>query len=414
MPGDFTKDFELVRMDLTNAKGETLGLRFVHLEISVYECLWNNNITCDVLMNDANNLLMNFPIFGYETLDLAFKTPDKGLFEKKFRLHRITDRTLMKEREMGYILHFVTPEAVSNLKTKVSKSYKGKLISDIVSDIHYNWLGGGEAEIEPTKFEHHIIVPRLYPVHAINWLSTRASPEGYEGANYLYYQDKDMYRFVSLESRLEREPVASYLFQVANVRKDSSSGHKTRDLETDNIAVETYTFDNHSDILENIRAGMYGNELVVHSQQRKLWEHYSYDYATEFDKHKHLYPGNLLQSKVLSDTGNQESKMRLMPDGRPGEFPFRAEQWLPARLSQLQQLQNIKLTVTVPGDSDRTVGQVVEFNLPSPEPPVDNKQINDKYYMGKYLVSSVRHKLDLHKYTTTMELVKDSVFEALP
>jgi hypothetical protein len=99
---------------------------------------------------------------------------------------RITDRALVRERELAYILHFVTPETITNLKTRVSKSYKGMIISDIVDDLHNNWLSGGPIDIEPTKFQHHIIIPNISPIQAINWLCTHANSAGYKGSNYLY------------------------------------------------------------------------------------------------------------------------------------------------------------------------------------------------------------------------------------
>jgi hypothetical protein len=80
----------------------------------------------------------------------------------------------------------------------------------------------------------------------------------------------------------------------------------------------------------------------------------------------------------------------------------------------LQQLQNIQVTVTIPGDSDRTVGQVVELRIPSPEPPINNEQVNDKYYNGYFLVKALRHKIDTDKYVTIMDLIKDSTAVQYP
>lgn len=411
---DFSKDFELVTLDLTTASGTKYNLRFILVELNVYEEIWNSNITCDIVINDSNNLLMNMPIFGYETLLLEFRTPDKALWSKTLRLVRITDRKLLRERELGYILHFVTPEAVTNLKTRVSKSYKGKVISDIVADLHTNFLAGGPIEIEPTRFQQHIIIPMIYPVHAINWLATHANSTGYEGSNYLYYEDKDKFRFVSMESRLEKSSVKTYSYQVANVRKNEV-GHKSQDIESNIVAAEAYTFDHHSDLLDNMKNGMYGNELLTHSHSRKVWRRYTFDYPTSFDQYKHLYPNNYLESTVKQDLNKKDSKLKYHSTGHDQDgYDFFPEKWIPCRISQLQQLNNIKLTITVPGDSDRTVGQVVTFSLPSPEPPVNNRQVDDKFYSGKYLIQSIRHVIDNEKYRTVLELVKDSVFEAYP
>ena len=410
---DFTKDFDLVTLDLTLSTGEVWNLRFKMLEISVYEDIFNNNITADVVINDAENMLMNFPIFGYEELKLEFRTPDKGLWSKKLRLIKITDRELVRERELAYTLHFVTPEAVLNLKKRISKSYKGKLISQMVDDIHPQ-IGGGPVETEATKIQHHFVIPNLHPMHAINWLATHANPAAYKGASYLYYENKDTFKFVSSEKLLSDAVKKTYLYQVANVRRDDL-GHKPQDLETNIIAAEAYTFDNHMDIIENMRRGMYGNELLTHSDARKIWRRYEFDYPGSFDDYKHLYPGNYLESKAKQDTNKKESKLKLHSTGHDqNNYPFLPELWIPCRISQLHQLHQIRLTITLPGDSERTCGDVVEFNLPSPEPPINNEQVDDKFYRGKYLVQSVRHIIDQDKYRTVLGLVKDSVFTAFP
>jgi hypothetical protein len=99
-----------------------------------------------------------------------------------------------------------------------------------------------------------------------------------------------------------------------------------------------------------------------------------------------------------------------------GVAPFvnQVDRWLLDRVSQLQQLQNIKLSVSVPGNSNLKVGDVVKFEMPSPEPPQNNQQMVDKHYRGKFLISGIRHKVDQKQYVTVLELVKDSVFEAYP
>src|SRR5271165_4098650 len=106
-PASYTGDFELVNLILTTVDGQDYNLRFVMNEINVYEDIWSNRITCDLLVNDATNMIQNLPIFGFETLLLEFRTPNKGLFSKTFRLVRITNRQLIRDRYLGYVMHFV-------------------------------------------------------------------------------------------------------------------------------------------------------------------------------------------------------------------------------------------------------------------------------------------------------------------
>jgi hypothetical protein len=414
--GGYPGDFNILTMDLTDTTGLTQSLKYVFLEMNWYEDIWNNQIQCNILINDGKNMLNNFPrpqmdngIFGYETLNLSFQTPNSGTISQTFRLIGITDRKYLRDREIGYILHFVTPEAVQNLTTRVSKSYKGFLISDMVSDIHTNLLGGGPINIETTQTQYHFVIPNIFPCHAINWLASRANSAQWAGADYLYFQDQAQFNFISMETVLQSPSAGTYLYQIANVDSEYHT------LSSDQVAASTYNFDHFSNILENIQSGMYGNELIVHSQIRKRWDPFTFDYPSSFTTYQHLYPNNPLYSTggAGGAVNSASSKLKLAGDGPP-DFLFNPSAWIPCRMSQLQQLQNVKLSVTVPGDSTRTVGQVVTFNIPSPEPLQNNQLIMDKYYQGTFVVTSVRHKIDPDKYVTTMELVKDSTFTPYP
>lgn len=412
--GTYVGDFKLLTLNITTAIGTVYNIRFVQLEINTYESIYNSNITCDITINDAKDMPLNLPLFGFEDLLLEFQSPGQKIWSKVFRLVKITNRALIKERETGYILHFVTPEAINNLKSRVSKSYKGMLISDMVSDLHYNWMDGGPANIETTKYQHHIIIPDLHPCLAINFLATRANSAGYNGSNYLYYQDKNFFQFVTMESRLGLPAAKTYIFQVGNVRLDQV-GYKPVDFATDVLAAQSYMFDDHSDILENLSTGMYGNELLTHSDGRKIWRRYTFDYPSSFDSYVHLYQQNKLYSNARPDLATPNSKLKLSSTGHDLDmYPFLPQAWIPVRISQLQQLNNIRVHITIPGDSERTAGEVVEFILPSAEPPINDKQIIDTYYKGRFLVASVRHKIDVDKYYTILELVKDSTFKPYP
>jgi hypothetical protein len=216
-----------------------------------------------------------------------------------------------------------------------------------------------------------------------------------------------------MESRLMKPEVKTYLYHVADIRKDQP-GYKSQTLHTDDESLDSYSFDHFSDILDNMQSGMYGNRLITHSQTRKIWREYDFDYPGSFDQYQHLYPGNKLYG-FTADLADPANKLKVYPVGYDKDnLPFHVDEWLPIRISQLQQLQNIKITMSLPGDSDRTVGQVVILQLPSPEPPVNMTQKMDLYYQGRFLIQSIRHKIVSTDYTTTMTLVKDSVFQAYP
>ena len=80
----------------------------------------------------------------------------------------------------------------------------------------------------------------------------------------------------------------------------------------------------------------------------------------------------------------------------------------------MQQIQNLHLFVTVPGDSRRRAGDIVNVSLPSPEPLIQDQLVMDPYFSDNYLVTAVRHIINKKQYLTVLDLVKDSVFQAYP
>ena len=81
----------------------------------------------------------------------------------------------------------------------------------------------------------------------------------------------------------------------------------------------------------------------------------------------------------------------------------------------MQQIDNIKLNITISGDTTRKVGDVLNLELPSIEPVLGDGTIPmDKLYNGRYLVTGLRHKIDSSSHVMVMEVVKDSYFSSLP
>jgi len=411
---DFPQDFNLLKCELTSSSGQTVDLRHQLMELSVWEDLENATVSGTVMLNDSNNQIMNLPIICFEQFTISFQTPDEDVWEETFEIYKIDDRNMIKERSQIYVLHLVAKEQIDNLKVRVSKSYKGALISDIVTDIHNKWLKGGTINVEPTQFMHHVIIPDLHPIQAINWLASRANAIGHKGAGYIYYEDRDGFNFVTSESLVEQPTSDTYVIQPANIRKqDTESSYKPRDLNTDMKAVQKWNVIDHVDVLKNMQAGMYGNELITHDLTQKKWERTKFDYADSFSKYKHLYP-NMLYSTVRPDERNASAARKKFHSVGQDPFPFQTSNWLPIRISQLEQLHNLVVQITVPGDTTKKVGMVVDLMLPSAEAPIDGQQVYDKFYKGRYLISTVRHSINSDQFTSVMTLVKDSVFTAYP
>ena len=119
---------------------------------------------------------------------------------------------------------------------------------------------------------------------------------------------------------------------------------------------------------------------------------------THIDKDGRLKTGQEMNSKTVY--GGTASR-------NPAIFEKHIEDWMRQKVSQRQQVDNIKLAFSAPGDSAREVGDMIWFNFLSNRPtPTDD---GHKYLNGKYLITGLRHQIKSNlEYTIHVEAMKDS------
>ena len=417
------KDYHITEITITTLTGQEVDLQDLVMELNIHEDIFNNTIYGDVVIADAKNRVSNLPITGFETLVVDFETPNKANYRKTFRIYGVTDKGLGREKAMLYIIRFTSQEQLTNSMVKVQKSYIGKQIHDIVNDIHVNFLkSSSDIILEATKFMHSFVIPNWSPFRTINWLAVRANSSFYNGANYLFFENKFGFNFQSAETLIKNN-ISGYNFVDQPLNISSDGPHKDRDYSTDSVTMDSFKFLHHIQVLENIDRGMYGNSLLTFDPIQKDWSTTTYSYKDEWDNMIHME-----NNKVSGDSGTKNtfllpntnsedfstSVTKFYPMNGRADYPNKVEEWLPKRLGRMQELQNVRVHLTVPGNSELTVGQSAKMTLYSPEPPNVNDQPVDPYYSGTYLITSVRHSIASKKYVTILELVKDSLFSALP
>ena len=104
-------------------------------------------------------------------------------------------------------------------------------------------------------------------------------------------------------------------------------------------------------------------------------------------------------------------QVKILSKDMGGEtnYDFQSERWLLPNNSKNRQLKNIVLSIRVPGNHTRTVGDIVNIDLPS------SHFANEKhrYYSGNYLITELSHKIVGDSYYMDMKLIKDNLSEKL-
>ena len=340
-----------------------------------------------------------------------------------------------------------------------------------------------DINIEHTRFKHSFCIPAMSPYQAINMIGKKAismppeptarnqNPVDRQGATFLFYETMDSFEFASLEKLLTSDVQQTLVYAPKATAKDHQET-----LEASMNAVEMFEIVKTFDVLENLDEGMYSSKLVTYDMIKQSFKEIEYNYIPKTpesiskpqtamdrttgrtdvvpagaenkqekldaeleDLSTHLAPGKLCseQNDLLY---NPRQKLYLKPTrfnhnsdyttndkiaGGPTErgiLPDNLEISFLQRKSQLQQMQNIKLGIRIKGNSERHVGQMVEFKLPSEA--AENFQGAQRvdqhlFYSGKFIITQARHVFvnvsgEGGTYSTHLELSKDSLNVSVP
>jgi hypothetical protein len=420
------KDYSLVNLTLLTSVS-TFDLKNTMVEISYNEDIFSNFVSGYVAIIEASGFIETLAMNGTEYLRLTFSKygDNTNQVDRIFRVYKVGNRklegTVYKE---SYQLFFCSEELMLSEQYKISKRYKNSLISDNVQDILTNYLNvpsNKNGTIETTYGQYDFMIPLLKPFDAINFMTNYARPNpSNPGADMLFYEDKSGFNFRSLQTLMKQSPYYTYTYKPKNI--DST------DLNTNVYNVLTYEILDSFDTLNGITSGTFANQLISVNpltRQRKVT---NFDYGVYQQNAKNLNPYPIIDNSInrkgdgLNQTpqamlklifSNYDSKSSSYIAGVPGAagHDIYAETYIPYRTAQLGLANYTRIRLSVPGDANLTIGRILTFNLMTRRP---NSTDLDKYYSGNYLITAVRHLINLTEYKTILEITKESVPQPYP
>lgn len=425
----YPQDYSLERLTFVNSIGQKIDLKQLLIEFSYYEDIYSFTTSGHLTILDAKGVIEALKLTGNEFLEVDFgKTKTAPNRTKKtFRVYKIGDRTPQGNQSAElYNLYFCSEELILSEQNKVSKSYKGKKIFDIIKDILSNYLKVSEKKIqkiEDTFGMYDFIIPRMKPLEAISWLSTYARPVAKPGADMLFFETKFGFNFRSLQSLFADKVYTTYKYQAKNL------GEKTLSIQEKITTVLDYEFNKPYDILNEINSGSIASRTISIDPLARTYK------VTDFDVNKYKaqaetlnknLPTNDLKNRLGKKSSESSESVVKVVTSNAGQqvVPYIKETdsvskdifietYVPNRTAQISLANYTSMKIAIPGDSGITAGRTINFNLLSLKQG-DIREL-DKIYSGKYLVTAVRHIISVpNSYQTILEICKDSSKTALP
>lgn len=391
----------------TTGSGSQTDITYLIVELNLFEDIFATAVSGNVILNDSLDLVSKIPIIGFEYLTLVFAKPGGSSVDKiskTFRVYKLDhlEHDHASQSNQTYRLLFCSEELILSTASVLGKSYKGMMVKDSIKDILVNKLKTKKRFIFDNKltgkFDYRI--PNWRPLNAASWLAAKTVPPS------LFYENLQGYNLKTIKNLLDKSTnpvVRSFFFAPQNVVMPNDS------IANDMSNVIRYEFMEVFDILDGINSGMFSGSILALDPLRRSRK------ITEFKNPIFSNQSKDRLSKTLQDETGGYRRTRIsttyhdtdpnIKDHQPGINPNLVENHVLQRASSLEQLAYFRVKVVVPGDATMSVGNLVNFGMPSMGPKNPNASSStNPYWSGRYLVTALRHKITPKSWETIMEL----------
>ena len=460
-------DFNLPKIELVSYKSydnQALIKRDITAlvgEINIYESIFNNTLSGNLVMVDTFNLPMLMPITGFEKVEFQLSSPGFG---KDFGRHydfteesghpmyvyKITDRKALTDKMQAYTLHFCSRETIRNEQVRVSKAYHNggvPMIKDLLRNEDY--IDSKKPIFsEESKELFKYVVPNIHPFSAIRKIAEQVRPANYNSAGYMFYEDASGFQFRSIESMLAKQgknriPGITYNYTFRDLPALSKESNK---IMSDLTSINNFHVLSQSDTIKTIKSGVAASKLLTHDSFNKTFKETEYDYHKDFTESHHTESRpekkKSIEGQRITEMSGKQGAYALIPWTKydrnqyvtdhsdsvlffqsstekihdSAEFPP-VENILQKRISQINAFDTFKVEVEVPGFTAIRVGEKVTLNIQSIATAYEDDYA-DKQLSGDYLISSIRHIVtkagSASRHSMVMILIKDSYFGEVP
>ena len=372
--------------------GGSLDLKSRLVELNYFEDIYNQSISGQLVISDAVGILNLSGLNGTEFIKITLeKSGDASTtIDRNFRIFSVSDRSVnISNNFESYTINFCSEELLLSQQYRISKSYVGQAISDIIYDIATNFLQIQKpVSIEDTYGQYDFVLPNKRIFETINWLSTYAQPmqgatgtQNGSGADMLFYENSQGYFFNSLQTLYKQDASLTFFFDPKNVSALNGQPNINQDLFN---AMKFEILDSF-DTLGAINKGTFANRLITFDvlTRTKTVTDFNYNdyfnssdgmngspltnnYQNRYGKYIFDSPPQNMEAGVLRMlAGNNDEQTAPYIIQKPGAVASNiyAENYIPNRVAQIALANHTRVRITVPGNVEVCVGLTVNFKI---------------------------------------------------
>jgi hypothetical protein len=405
--------FEINKLSIITKSGEEIDIRNIFEEMNLFDNIFMPYVYGKIAIVDALGLLSKILFDGSEVLKIEIgKTKEDIIFERNFRIFKISDRKLLTQNSEVYVLHFVTDEYILSLQKKINRTYFGTY-TNIVASIVKEHLYVNQLTADTTFGNKQVTIPNLSPMDAILWISQR-SVDSKKVPNFIFFENRLGFNFINLSTLFALEPIAEFNFTPKNMV----------DIGEETLGVRNMEVLSQFNFADSIQSGIYagtfiGFDPITRTNVKKevsFLDHYgrvqqsnespnvgvvsNKDRKTNFDMYnsrKTLFTFDTLRGQSNYIKKNYPASISTTDD----TFNYTFE-----RRAIFKTFLNTRVRLTVPGNFNVSSGFNVLLNAIDRASKTDDNE--DKTLSGKYTIIGTRHIITNQKHETVFDIATNS------
>jgi hypothetical protein len=399
------------RAYITTQSGVEVDITAGIMELNLYEDLYSNTLTGDVLIYEGWGGFDFMELTGKEKITIEFhkdvNSPIADIHD--FYIYAPTNRRRLTNTSEVYVLHFCSIEAKINEHTRVYQPITGTCAS-AVSTL-WSYIGSEKKiSVEDTTGTYKFIMPSWTPLEGINWYAGRSLSSESGGSMFVFFETLNGgFKYASIEKLIREDPKQEYYYNPQASSADLFSKNETHIREFEVIT----SWDSLAPI-DEFYTTLWNHDLIRKKPVKMRFEY--------LDHNKGFLNGGA-QLGVADEIKGFDINMRERRDQYGSKVMIRNEtrnifpetkdyyyQTLQTKISAIRQFNMLKVRFVAFGTRKFSVGDTIELNiLKAMEINDETKdEAEDKTLSGKYLVTAIRHIYKLNDFQVTIEAVKDT------
>lgn len=368
------------------------------VEVSLFEDIMNP-MSGYIAIMDSFNFNELLPLYGNEIFQISFHTAgnETNKIEYEGRVYKISEKHRITEHTSGYTIRFFSECSLLSKRSFVNSGYRAEP-NKIVESIFSRYLRDRSTKplvTQQTKGIGQYTFGTQDPLEAISVISRRTQGTDNTIA-FVFYENNQEFRFESIQTMYQREPVASYSNTQSGVYRDVKKRFEEQFESYQDIEI----FEENS-LLDRLMDGLHGSNHGFFDLKEKSFTNFTYRKNERFDPQKSL--GEIPDKKFIE--GGQDTQSIKYYSDFTQQFFTEVDS-----LMKRKESETFKAKVSVFGDSSLKAGDVIYLVVPNWNTDQENIKT---MFQGNVLIGSIRHTLTRDHYTQALGVMKDSYEETV-